>query len=300
MPKLVALEPLFVPKDARDAAVAVLDALARVRLVPFLSLRAYASAEGLDPEILETWVGTGLMARTSIITDAVRGTTLDIAALTPAGARALDEPTQGSARAVPPARLKRSGHKLAHDAGVGDVALAFLAAHRAKVVHCLGVVTDDSLLATSVVMQGVRGATRVPLKADAYVMLEGPRGSAGLLIEFDRATTGPKKLSAKFAAYAAWRAAGGPHRSFSTKAIRILTIVPDTRRLERLHAAALDATGGKHSGFFLFAEARHFTAADPSALTKPIVRRLGDDGFVPLVDASPSRGVARQGNHAAA
>lgn len=300
MPRPIALEPLYVPADSRDAAVAVLDALARVRLVPLASLRAYAAAEGLDSAVLDTWIGAKLIVKTTIVTDAVRAASLEIVALTPTGARALSELTTRNVQAVAPARLKRSGQKLTHDAGVGDVALAFLAAGRAGVAEVMGVETDTSVLSTSVIMQGSRGALRVPLQADAYVLLRGANGQTGLLVEFDRATIAPKKMGAKFAAYAEWRRTGGPIRAFSIKSLRVLTIVPDARRLKKLHAVALDATGGKRSGFLLFAEANAFMAADPRRLAEPVVRQLGDDTFVSLVDAPAPPGVARQRDLAAA
>ncbi|MCC7540582.1 MAG: hypothetical protein IT379_30485 [Deltaproteobacteria bacterium] len=300
MPRPTALEPLYVPIDARDAAVAVLDALARVRLVSLGSLRAYAATEGLDPTFLDTWIAAKLIVKTVIVTDAVRATSLEIVALTPAGARALSEITTRNVQAVAPSRLKRSGQKLTHDAGVGDVALAFVAAGHAGVAAVMGVETDTSVLSTSVVMQGSRGALRVPLQGDAYVLLRGANGPTGLLIEFDRATIAPKKMGAKFAAYVEWRRTGGPARAFSIKALRVLTVVPDARRLEKLHGAALDATGGKRSGFLIFAEAKDFTAADPRRLAEPVARQLGDDTFVSLVGAPAPPGVARQRDLAAA
>jgi hypothetical protein len=264
------------------------------------SLRAFSGTYGLEPALLDIWIGAGLVAKTAIVTDALRGASLEIVALTPAGARALGEVSARNVRAIPPSRLKHSGAKLVHDAGVGEIALAFMSAAHAGLIELLGVETDDSALATSVAMPGVRGAVRVPLKADAYVLLRGAQGPTGLLVEYDRATIAAKRMAEKFSAYAEWRRSGGPARSFQVKALRVLTVVPDARRLEKLHAAALESTHGKRSGFLLFAEARHFTASDPGRLTEPVVRRLGDETFLPLIEAPTSPGVARHRLRAAA
>lgn len=285
MPKLFALAPLAVSPAERDAAFAVLDALSRARIATLGALRSFALTEGLTPEILETWTALRLIARATAVDDALRGTTVEVVALTPLGARALS--AAGRPRpCVSPARLRRSGQKLAHDAGVGDVALAFLLAGRVGIAPVLGVETDDRRLASSAVLVGARGALRVPLQADAYVLLQGPHGKVGFLVEYDRATISAKRMTAKYAAYAAWRRAGGPARTFSVKGIRVLTIVPDAKRLAQLHDDALAAIGGP-SAFFLFAEDTSITCADPARLLEPVARELGRHTQVPLVVRPP-------------
>jgi len=95
-------------------------------------------------------------------------------------------------------------------------------------------------------------------------MLEGPRGPTALVLEIDRGTTAPKRLVDKFAGYLAWKTDGGPLRDFHTKALRVVTIVPDERRRAALHAAALAANGNRRSGFLLFAKAEEITAGRPT------------------------------------
>jgi hypothetical protein len=280
--QLHANQALFIPQEAREVAVAVLRALERARLAPVPALLAFARAEGFDPEVLQAWIATGVVRKTTIVVDAVQGERLDIVALGPLGARVLTELTGRTAVAIPAARLRASNQKLGHDAGVGSIALALLAAGRDGVIGLAGLECDDKRLASSLVMESAEGPVRVALQPDAYALTRAPRGKNGLLVEYDRGTIAPPKMLLRYAAYARWRAGGGPERVFAVKAMRLLTIVPDEVRLRKLEDAALLANDAKRSGFFLFAEAKHFTAADPARLQAPIVRRLGDDAFTPL------------------
>jgi hypothetical protein len=55
--------------------------------------------------------------------------------------------------------------------------------------------------------------------------------------------------------------------------IRVLTIVPDERRLERLRAVALEAVG-RPSNMFLFAKIDDITVREPERLMAPIAKTL--------------------------
>ena len=280
----VATQPLFVPSAHRDVALATLEALARVRIATVAGLVAYARPDGFDAELLGVWQQLGFLLMATAITDPVRGTSTNVVAVSPAGARAVTEATGHTVHGVSPARLKRSSRKLAHDAGVGDTLLAILALARTGSPLVRGIEADDRSLATSAALGLAGRAVRVPLQPDAYVLVGDAAGSRGLLIEYDRGTTAAAKLRTKFAAYAAWREAKGPERTFAIRALRVLTIVPDDARLARLHDVALEAVG-RRSGFFLFATAASITPADPERLRGPVVRQLGDDGSVPLFAA---------------
>jgi len=246
-------------------------------------LLAFGGRSGFDPELLVLWEALRLVQRAQVPGGTLATSLVEVLALTPAGARELTQATGTIFRGVSPARFKRSGRKLLHDASLGDAALAVLALEREGFVELVGLETDDRMLSTSAVV-APPGAhpVRVPLQPDGYVVTRSGGRLRGLLLELDRDTISPTKMAAKYAAYAAWQKQGGPERAFGVKAMRVLTIVPDASRLRRLHAAALEATAGHRSGFFLFVEANNMSARDPARLLEPILTVLGDTTHVPL------------------
>lgn len=277
------IEPLFVAPDARAVAVEVLSALSTVRLATVRGLVAFGGPSGFDPALLETWARTGIIRRERFITDVVRAETDECVALTALGARELARASGRAHRSGGAHRLSRGGRKVAHDAGLGDAMLAVLALGRLGKIQLRGVETDDRVLGSSVAFRRADGqAIRTPLQPDAYVLTAGEYGPRGLLVEYDRATTSVARMREKYEAYAAWREADGPSRTFQVKAMRVLTIVPDEARLARLHDAALEANGGRRSGFLLFAVARDIDPRDPDRLTGPVALPLGGEARVPL------------------
>lgn len=273
--KLAAAEPLYAAAPDRTGAVETLDALVHARIAFRDDLAGFGLRAGFTPDVIDTWIKTGLVHHATAIVDATNGKTKEILAPSLLGARELAHATGRAAKGLSSGRFKRSGRKLVHDATVGSVALTVLAAAREGLLALRGVETDDKVLGTSAVVQDERGAaTRVPLQPDAYVLTENEAVLRGLLVEVDRGTTAAKRLGVKFRAYAAW-AHGGPERTFGVKAMRVVTLVPDVRRLERLREVALEAVG-RPSAMFLFALSSSVDPRDPEKLFAPIARNLSN------------------------
>ncbi len=273
--------------DAHAAAVTVLTTLGRGRFAAVDSLLAYARPLGITVADLDRWTEAGLVRRGAVRCDPIAGADVPYVVLTTRGARALAEATSRPVEGVSPAALRRSSQKRAHDLAVADLGLAALALGRSGQIDLLGVELDDRKLATAATVTATGHAPRrVPLQADALVMTHGPRGPVALLVEVDRGTTSVAKMRDKYAAYLAWRRDGGPERDFSVRALRVLTVAPDGKRSRRLHDAALDANGGKRSGFLLFAEQADVSPGEPERLLTPIAKPLdgASDTRVPILD----------------
>jgi hypothetical protein len=272
--QLAALNPLFTPEAERSGAVETLTALVRVRLAFRDDLVAFGAPLGFGAEVLDAWIKTGLVQTATVTTDPARATTAEVVAPTVAGARELAKVTGSAWKGLPTSRFRRSGRKLVHDAGVGRVALTVLAAHRLGLVDLRAIGTDDRELATSAVVQDAHGnATRVPLQPDGLILAQREGRLRILLLENDRGTTSAVRLGEKFRAYADWQKQGGPERAFGVKALRVMTVVPDARREERLRAVALEAVG-RPSAMFLFARLEDVTPREPERLQGPIARGL--------------------------
>jgi hypothetical protein len=284
MQHLVATEPLLATPDLRPLAEEVFTAVARSRFASIESLLAFAGPSGLNEDLVETWLRTGLLHLGVAVTDPIVGTQVRYVALTTFGASELSRTGAGHVEGISAARLRRSSQKRAHDVAIGDFALTILALARDGHVDLLGLETDDKKFGTSVVLAALGAAPRrIALQADLYLALRRPSGSAGLLVEIDRGTISVEKMEDKYRGYLAWWRTGGPLRDFGQKAMRVLTVVPDDRRLLKLHAAALVANEGKRSGFLIFMKEADVTPKDPQRLAEPVVRPLGsDEPLIPL------------------
>jgi hypothetical protein len=280
-----AVRPLLTPPDLVPLARRVMLALDAARFASESALFAFAGPMGLTAEILDDWVKLGLIHRGDCTADPVNRSTVRYVALTVKGAREITLATGAKAAGVTPARLKRSSQKRRHDVAVGDIVLAVLSLGRDGVIHLLGVETDEAKLGiTALVRSGPTGLARVAVTADAFVLARGPKGSVGLLVEVDRGTIAPRSMAAKYSAYLAWRREGGPLTDFGTKALRVLTVAPDGRRLRRLMAAAEDAHHGRPTGFLLFAEAKDLAPGDAERLLLPVALALGHGRRVPIFE----------------
>ncbi|MFO0590494.1 MAG: replication-relaxation family protein [Polyangiaceae bacterium] len=276
--RLAATEAFFAPPELRRLAETVFRALATVRFARRTSLLAVFGPEGLTPDLVDGWVQAGLVHEARVLPVALASETVPYLALTSAGARALTMATGVLASGLSAARMKRSSQKRAHDLAVGEFGLTVTALARAQEIDLLGVQFDDKRLATSIVLRVPgQGPKRVALQADGYVLVRGPRGPVGLLVEVDRGTTSPLRLAEKYHGYLAWKTEGGPERDFAVRAMRVVTLVPDERRLEKLHAAALIANLDKRSGFLLFACDADVRPTECLRLLAPIARSLGGD-----------------------
>lgn len=279
---LVATAPLFTPPDLRPLAKDVFMALATARFASVASLMAFAGPLGLTCDILDAWIAAGLLAHRVVQVDALARTDAAYVTLTTKGARELFAAEEIRVDGVSSPRLKRSSQKRSHDLAVGDVALALLALARDRGIDLVGVEADDNKIATSVVELGIP-CRPVALKADLYALLRRSSGPLGLLFEVDRGTIAPKKMRDRYAAYLAWAKRGGPEKDFGVKAMRVVTVAPDLRRLEKLHAAALEGSDGKRSGFLVFLKQADVTATEPERLMAPVARSLGTAAPIPLL-----------------
>ncbi len=280
--------PLTVPPEFERHAIAALHALDLARFAPEQDLLAAFAPEGLAQPIVETWAATGIVHRGGVVTDAVKATETTYLALTTSGARSLSLVSGKPASGIRPASLRRSPPTRAHEVAKGAVVLAFLALEREGRISLAGIQADDKKLATSVVVRGPKGAERIGLQPDLLVVVRRERGNVAVLVEVDRGSVAVRRMTAKYAAYGAWKASGGPERDLGLRAVRIVTVVPTERRLARLHDAALGAMHGRRSGLFLFALQDRFRAASPSTLLEPIARVTapGEPVHVPLVEAA--------------
>ncbi len=271
---LAATAPLYVPEPERAGAVETLAALMRARLAFRDDLVAFGAPLGFTEALLDTWIKTKLVQCGTSIIDAARGTSAEVVAPTLGGARELGATTGQAWKGLSSSRFRRSGRKLAHDAMVGRVALTVMATARTEGIDLRGLETDDRVLGSSAVVRDERGnATRVPLQADAYLLTHDGATLRGLLVEVDRGTTVASKLGQKCPGYAEWSRQGGPERAFGIKAMRVVTIVPDDRRLQRLREVALKAIG-RPSAMFLFALATDVTPREPQRLLGPFAKTL--------------------------
>jgi len=295
MNPLSAARPLFVEPELEPAAKAVFVALARCRFLRVDSVMAFAGPLGLSTELLDAWIAAGFLHVGTVRMDPLRPEETRYLALTSAGARALSFTTAATFLGISPARLRRSSQKRAHDLVVGEVLLAALALAHDQRIELLGVEADDRKLCTSILWTDRGGtATRVALRPDAYILAQGERGSAGLLVEVDRGTITPKTMGARYAGYLTWLRSGGPERDFHLKALRVLTVAPTLSRLAALQRVALEANGGRRSGFFLFARESEITIENAERLLGPVALPLGSTDKVSLFDARCGKSPADQ------
>lgn len=149
--------------------------------------------------------------------------------------------------------VRRSPFTVAHDVLRNDVGLVLTLLERRGALTLLQWETSHTKLADAEWLVVRNRPVRVPLVADALAVVDLGAGETSLLFEIDRGTVSAKRMSLRYRAYQAWWQAGGPLRRFGSKRLRVLTLVPDEARRERLRSAALAATGGRGSGLFWFA-----------------------------------------------
>ena len=290
--RLAAAEPFAATADLRPLAEEVFGVLHLVRFARTASLLAFAGPSGLTSELLDRWINAGLIHIASVVTDPVHAVQEPYACLTKQGARMLMVATGAKAEGVSMARLRRSSQKRSHELGVSDFALGVLSLARDGRVDLLGIETDDRKIGTSaVVTRDGTGARRVALQADLLVAFRTPSGPSALLVEIDRGTVSVAKMEERYQGYLAWHREGGPERDFAIKAMRVLTVAPDAKRLRKLHDAALSANDGRRSGFVLFAEEKEASVTGRGSLLDPIAHSLGGTALVPVI-AADDRGTS--------
>jgi hypothetical protein len=279
----VATVPLNTPPELLRLAEDVLRAVARVRFASVASLIAHGGPDGLTPDLLDVWCKTGLLYRGVVQPDPLRADQVQYVALTTAGGRALTSATGRQVAGVTAARLKRTSQKRMHDVLVGEAALSVIALAKDGAIRLVGVETDDRKLATVVhVTELGKEPERIVLQPDALIVTDGPRGNEALLLEIDRSTTAPARMQTRYRGALAWQREGGPARDFGTKSLRVVTLVPTKARLERLRAAALEANGGRRTGFLLFGLLDDYTVFTRERWLEPSARPVGDDEAAPV------------------
>lgn len=211
-------------------------------------------------------------------------------ALTRRGYRAV-----GESRVHP---VRRSSLTVAHDVLRNDLGVVLELLDRRGLLRLLEWQTARSHLADAVWLLERNHAVRVPLVADALAVVDAGDGPSTLLVETDRGTVTEKRMALRYRGYQSWWQDGGPLRRFGSKRLRVLTLVPDEPRLDRLRIEALRATGGRGSGLFWFAvqavadvrqpqsllEVMWRTAQPDDAVVRPLFRDLRmhiDSGAVP-------------------
>jgi len=184
-------------------------------------------------------------------------------ALTRAGARAVAEKTGEEAPPHVTVRETRSTLMLHHTLRRTDVRLVFECLPELSMLQLGWRQSPDQ-----VTISGVRefpSGRRRRAKAipDGIVHLWHPGGSEIFIIEVDRASVSKKRMQARYELYFenAKREVGGAGGGVR---VRVLTLAPTTRRLERLRAAAYAAAKERPGDLFAFA-----TFDDAISLAEP-------------------------------
>jgi len=294
--QLVANEPFFVAADKRSLAELTFRALAAARFASRCSLLAFAGPLGLQPDLLDAWIASGLVFESQVCLDPIVGRDVEYLALTRAGARMLADSTGKMVESVAPGALKHSSQKRAHDVVVGDTVLAVLTLAPNGGVELLGIQADPQKVpALGVTLRDGRDTERVRLVPDAYVLTRGPRGPVALLVEVDRGTVSVARMRRKYRAYLTWKREGGPLHDLGVNAVRVLTTAPAAAREKRLHEAAFQASEGRRSGLLLFTLEEHLSASHPERLLEPVALPLGSPNTerVPIFDRPTHSGTGR-------
>lgn len=163
-------------------------------------------------------------------------------------------------------RADKSRYTLAHDLLRNELAMVFELLDRQGHLRLeRWETTREKIAAVGYVEdKGVR--RRVPLVADALAVLEVQDRSTAFLVEIDMGTVGIERMRAKYRGYLSWFHEDGPVRRFGTKSMRVLTVAPTDTRISRLREAAIDATGGRGSGFLWFLPEAAIDASAPEKI----------------------------------
>jgi len=232
--------------------------------------------------VLEALVAEGLVRRLTPSRPLHEKTLSPAYLLTRRGAEMLALATDSRAIRVPSAR--RSLYTLAHDLARNEFALVLGRLADRGFLTLLRWETRRTALADVAHVPTKAGSTRIPLVADGLALVAVKGEETGLLVEQDQGTVSTERMREKYRGYLAWWRIGGPARRFGLKSLRVLTIAPTAARLARLHATALDASGGQGSALFWFVLQREVTVAEPERLLAPVcVLGRADETCEPLL-----------------
>jgi protein involved in plasmid replication-relaxation len=90
---------------------------------------------------------------------------------------------------------------------------------------------------------------KVSLIPDAYCAIRTPDGTAHVFLEYDRGRSSAKRFKRKILAYQEYIGSPTCEDRYGTKALRVLTIVLNPRRLQTLKTAT-EQVGGRHRFWF--------------------------------------------------
>lgn len=235
-----------------------------VRVLGLLAALRFITVDDLvlvniKPEDMNTLVDNGLVFRFRLQRRLTQDQPTEVLALRRDGrhelARLLDVDS-GSIPYSTRSSCDRSAMFLDHHLAVSRFGLLLAQAlvREDTLARLLSWETDPDRLADSAhVLNDPRLLGRQPLVADALATVQSPHGIEGLLCEIDRGTERPGYMARKYAGYLVWWKDGGPMRRFDIRALRLLTVAPDAKRVERLREAAKETTNGHVAGLFWFA-----------------------------------------------
>lgn len=126
----------------------------------------------------------------------------------------------------------------------------------------------DEVRASAVVRVGVRAEARVPMVPDGLAIVRIGSRCEVLAIEVDRGTVPVTRMWRRYRGYFAWWRRGGARIRYGPIPYRVLTVVPDEKRLASLAIAAARApeSGPRGSKLFWFTTQDHADIQHPEKL----------------------------------
>lgn len=186
---------------------------------------------------------------------------------------------------------KRSALTLLHEIAVAEVGLVFRALHARAILTLERFDASRERIGFAQAIAGPKPEL-VPLVADAFLSVRVQGTRHALLVEVDRGTVSAARVANKAEGYLAWLRAEGPETRFGVRALRVLYVVPNRARLERLRDAVLGVAGRAGTGLFWFTEASNVRIETPERILKPVwsTARKHDPGHAGLfaAPAAPS------------
>ena len=141
----------------------------------------------------------------------------------------------------------------------------------------------------SVTIADYGGAVRLPVRPDAFFILEDSRrppgaNRANYFLEADRSTTDQKRFQEKLKAYWHYLEQGLHTRKYNIKNFRMLTITLTPERAKNLCELAGSLLPDRAKKYFLFGSLKSFSIDDPTAILGDFFMKASDPaGRYPLV-----------------
>ena len=130
----------------------------------------------------------------------------------------------------------------------------------------------DAVRASAVIKTGVRTQTRVTIVPDGLALVRVAGEHQVLAVEIDMGTVPVIRMWRRYRAYFAWWRLGSARLRYGPVPYRVLTLVPDAKRLESLRQAALRAPekGTQGSRLFWFATLAAADIHAPERVLDPV------------------------------